>query len=67
MTATDTETAVTDLESQMQGVYSNDSASQLWSMIGITEMPGIDDYGPDETFTEAQPPVLPRIKTRPLS
>ena len=21
-------------------------------MIGITEMPGIDDYGPDETFTQ---------------
>ena len=50
--ANDTETAATDLESQMQGVYPNDSASQLWSMIGITEMPGIDDYGPDETFTE---------------
>ena len=22
-------------------------------MIGVTEMPGIDDYGPDETFSEA--------------
>ena len=22
-------------------------------MVGITEMPGIDDYGKDETFTEA--------------
>jgi hypothetical protein len=22
-------------------------------MIGITEMPGIDDFGPDETFTQA--------------
>jgi hypothetical protein len=22
-------------------------------MIGVTEMPGIDDFGPDETFTQA--------------
>jgi hypothetical protein len=22
-------------------------------MVGITEMPGIDDFGPDETFTQA--------------
>jgi hypothetical protein len=51
--ATDTETAGTDLVSQLQSLYPNDSTSQLWSMVGITEMPGIDDYGADETFTEA--------------
>src|SRR6202035_1521737 len=28
-------------------------ARQLWRMIGITEMPGIDDFGPDETFSTA--------------
>jgi hypothetical protein len=22
-------------------------------MVGVTEMPGIDDFGPDETFTQA--------------
>ena len=27
--------------------------AQLWHMIGVTEMPGIDDYGPDETFSTA--------------
>jgi hypothetical protein len=50
---TDTETAATALEGQLQTLYPNDSASQLWQMVGITEMPGIDDFGPDETFTEA--------------
>src|SRR5580658_3319555 len=51
--ATDTETAGADLHSQLQSLYPSDSSAQLWSMIGVTEMPGIDDYGPDETFTEA--------------
>jgi hypothetical protein len=50
---TDTETAATALEGQLQTLYPNDSARQLWQMVGITEMPGIDDFGPDETFTEA--------------
>ncbi len=26
---------------------------QLWHMIGVTEMPGIDDFGTDETFSTA--------------
>jgi hypothetical protein len=51
--ATDTETAGEGLVSQLQSLYPNDSSAQLWGMVGITEMPGIDDYGPDETFTEA--------------
>ena len=28
-------------------------------MIGVTEMPGIDDFGPDETFTR---PTRPRCE-----
>jgi hypothetical protein len=50
---TDTETAATALVGQLQTLYPNDSQSQLWQMVGITEMPGIDDFGPDETFTQA--------------
>jgi hypothetical protein len=51
--ATDTETAADGLHSQLQSLYPADSSAQLWSMVGITEMPGIDDYGPDETFTQS--------------
>jgi hypothetical protein len=50
--ATDTETAAAGLYSQLQSLYPAARPAQLWNMIGITEMPGIDDYGPDETFTE---------------
>jgi len=49
---TDTEQAATALEGQLATLYPSDSAAQLWQMVGITEMPGIDDYGPDETFTK---------------
>jgi Ricin-type beta-trefoil lectin domain/Glycosyl hydrolases family 18 len=51
--ATDTETAGQGLYSQLQSLYPSDSSAELWDMVGITEMPGIDDYGTDETFTEA--------------
>jgi hypothetical protein len=51
--ATDTESAGAGLHSQLQSLYPSDSSSQIWGMIGITEMPGIDDYGAGETFTEA--------------
>jgi hypothetical protein len=56
---TDTESAATGLESELASLYPSDSAATLWDMIGITEMPGIDDYGADETFTTAEAaPVL---------
>ncbi|HEV2346914.1 MAG TPA: glycosyl hydrolase family 18 protein [Actinocrinis sp.] len=51
--ANDTETAAAGLESQLASLYPSKSASQLWGMIGVTEMPGIDDYGAAETFTTA--------------
>jgi hypothetical protein len=47
----DTESAADGLFSQLQSLYPTAPARQLWHMIGVTEMPGIDDYGPDETFT----------------
>lgn len=51
--ATDTETAAAGLVSQLQSLYPGRGSAQLWSMVGVTEMPGIDDYGSAETFTTA--------------
>jgi hypothetical protein len=47
----DTETAAAGLVTQLQGLYPGANAEQLWHMVGVTEMPGIDDFGPDETFS----------------
>jgi hypothetical protein len=49
----DTETAAEGLFGQLQSLYPALSAARLWHMIGITEMPGIDDFGPDETLSQA--------------
>jgi Glycosyl hydrolases family 18 len=49
----DTEGAANGLFSQLQSLYPTATGRQLWHMIGITEMPGIDDFGPDETFSAA--------------
>ncbi len=54
----DTETAAAGLVSQLQTLYPDAAARQLWHMVGVTEMPGIDDYGTDETFTTADAPAL---------
>jgi hypothetical protein len=51
--ATDTETAANGLYNQLHGLYPSKSAAQLWEMIGVTDMIGIDDYGAAETFTTA--------------
>jgi hypothetical protein len=51
--AADTETAAADAHGQLRSDYPGDTAAKLWHMIGITEMPGIDDFGPDETFAKA--------------
>ncbi|HXO25548.1 MAG TPA: hypothetical protein VN870_13265 [Streptosporangiaceae bacterium] len=55
---TDTETAASALVGQLQALYPNEPSWQLWHMVGVTEMPGIDDFGPDETFTKAQAVAL---------
>jgi hypothetical protein len=49
----DTESAAAGLFGQLQSLYPDASARQLWHMIGVTEMPGIDDFGADETFSTA--------------
>jgi hypothetical protein len=51
--ANSAESAGSALENQLASLYPSKSAAQLWSMIGITAMPGIDDYGAAETTTEA--------------
>jgi hypothetical protein len=51
--ANDTQTAATGLHGQLATLYPGKSSTALWSMIGIIEMPGIDDFGPAETFTTA--------------
>ncbi|MGW7522398.1 carbohydrate binding domain-containing protein [Streptomyces sp. NPDC054783] len=56
--ATDTETAASGLHDELAGLYPNLSDSQLWNMVGVTEMPGVDDYGPAETFTTADAPTV---------
>jgi hypothetical protein len=51
--ATDTETAGAGLVGQLQTLYPGASPARLWHIVGVTEMPGIDDFGPDETFSQA--------------
>jgi len=55
---TDTESAASALVGQLQTLYPGEPSRQLWHMVGVTEMPGIDDFGPDETFTKAQAVAL---------
>jgi len=54
----DSESAATATFGQLQSIYPNEPALALWHSIGITEMPGIDDYGTAETFTTADAPAL---------
>lgn len=51
--ATDSMTATQHLYDTLHQLYPAKSARQLWSMIGVTEMIGIDDFGPPEIFTTA--------------
>ncbi|MGC5345232.1 glycosyl hydrolase family 18 protein [Streptomyces sp. DT24] len=51
--ANDTETAAQGLYNQLAKLYPSKTSAQLWGMIGVTEMPGVDDFGPAETFTLA--------------
>ncbi|WP_063349902.1 glycosyl hydrolase family 18 protein [Streptomyces sp. MJM8645] len=51
--AADTQTSAQGLYNQLAKLYPTKTPAQLWGSIGITEMPGIDDYGAAETFTVA--------------
>ncbi|MET9396890.1 glycosyl hydrolase family 18 protein [Kitasatospora sp. NPDC002965] len=51
--AADTQTAATGLYNQLARLYPTKTPAQLWGSIGVTEMIGVDDFGPAETFTLA--------------
>ncbi|MGW4891864.1 carbohydrate binding domain-containing protein [Kitasatospora sp. NPDC004240] len=51
--AADTKTAATGLYNQLASLYPSRTPAQLWGSIGIIEMIGVSDYGPEETFTVA--------------
>jgi chitodextrinase len=51
--ADDTKTATQGLHDQLAGLYPSKTDAQIWNMVGIIEMPGIDDFGAAETFTTA--------------
>ena len=56
--AADTVTAAGHLFSTLQQLYPGLPGPQIWSMIGVTEMIGIDDFGPPEIFTTADAPAV---------
>lgn len=49
--ARDTITASEGLVRQLGALYPGKTQAQLWAMVGVIEMIGIDDFGPAETFT----------------
>jgi chitinase len=51
--ATDTQTSANGLVNQLKALYPSKTTAQLWQMVGIIEMVGVDDFGPAETFTIA--------------
>jgi chitinase len=51
--AADTQTSANGLVNQLRTLYPGKTTAQLWSMVGIIEMIGVDDFGPAETFTLA--------------
>ena len=67
--AADTRTAANGLVGTLRTLYPHRSTKQLWAMVGITEMIGIDDYGsggetgPLEVFTLADAGTITRWAT----
>jgi chitinase len=51
--ANDTKTAAAGLIGQLHTLFPHRGTAQLWTTVGVTEMVGIDDFGPSETFTLA--------------
>jgi chitinase len=49
----DSITAADAVYEQMRKVAPHESKKTIWSRLGVTEMIGIDDFGPAETFTVA--------------
>ncbi|MQY16579.1 hypothetical protein SRB5_67800 [Streptomyces sp. RB5] len=51
--ARDTQTAAQGLVNTLANLYPTKTQAQLWGMVGIIEMIGVDDFGPAETFSLA--------------
>ncbi|WP_333775007.1 chitinase [Streptomyces sp. IBSBF 3136] len=51
--AQDTQTAAQGLYDLLAQLYPGKTPAQLWNMVGVIEMPGVDDFGKAETFTLA--------------
>ncbi len=49
----DSVAAAEAIEGQLKTLFPHESTSELYSQVGVTEMPGIDDFGAAETFTQA--------------
>jgi hypothetical protein len=56
----DTESAAAALVGSLHTLFPAEPAFQLWETVGVTEMPGIDDFGPDETFAAADAATILR-------
>jgi hypothetical protein len=49
--ANDTRTAAAHVYATLHALYPQKPPKALWGMIGVTEMIGIDDFGPPEVLT----------------
>jgi hypothetical protein len=49
----DSVAAAAAIEGQLKTLFPHESARELYGQVGVTEMPGIDDFGAAETFTQA--------------
>jgi chitinase len=58
--ANDTMTAAAALVATLHQLFPHRSTRQLWATVGVTEMVGIDDFGPAETFTTADAATVER-------
>ena len=56
----DAESAATGAHDQLATLYPGVPARALWGRIGVTQMPGIDDFGAAETFPVADAPTFLR-------
>jgi hypothetical protein len=56
----DAESAATGAHDQLATLYPGVPSRALWGRIGVTQMPGIDDFGAAETFPVADAPTFLR-------
>ncbi|MGH3276842.1 MAG: hypothetical protein ACRDNZ_21245 [Streptosporangiaceae bacterium] len=56
----DTESAAAALVTELHALFPGESTRQLWQTVGVTEMPGIDDFGTAETFSQADAATILR-------